>query len=137
MNALIFAVADDIALRLGARHHLFHVAAADTLQRCTREYMDMPGLGVHRRRGALGDLDDPPADGARHRLFLEAAHAAAGLHQCLKVHFSHPQACPSRSVISSQPSGFTLTRSPMSTSTVVVSASMIAGPSSECPGNNA
>ena len=28
MHALIFAVADDVALRLGARHHLLHVALA-------------------------------------------------------------------------------------------------------------
>src|SRR5205823_11132172 len=33
MHALIFAVADDVALRFRAGHHLLHVAAAHVLQR--------------------------------------------------------------------------------------------------------
>ena len=90
MHALIFAMADDVALRLGARDHLFHVAPAHTLERLAGQDMDVPGLGVHRRWCALGNFDDLLDHGPRHRLFLEAANAAAGLHQSLEIHSRFP-----------------------------------------------
>ncbi|MEY9726558.1 hypothetical protein ABIA07_002459 [Bradyrhizobium yuanmingense] len=94
MHALVFAVADDVALDLGAAGHLRHVAATHLLQRMTREHMDMPGLGVHRRGRALGALDDRLDHRARHRLVLETTHAAARLDQRLEF---HPVNLPARS----------------------------------------
>src|ERR1700681_253245 len=87
MNALIFAVRDDISLRLGAGEHLFHVAPADLLQRLSRQGVHMPGLGVHGRRRALGDRDDLLDHGARHRLGFEATHTSARVYKLLKIHF--------------------------------------------------
>ena len=58
MDALIFAMADDVALGPGARDHLLHVAAADLFQRFAGQHMDVPGLRVHRRRRTLGAFDD-------------------------------------------------------------------------------
>src|ERR1044072_1985072 len=82
-------MADDIALGLGARDHLLHVAAAHLLERLTGQDMDMPGLGIHRRPRTLGDVDDFLDDGAGNRLLLESAHAPAGLNQRLEVHSLH------------------------------------------------
>src|SRR5438552_3586496 len=90
MHALIFAVADDVALRLRARDHLLHVAAAHVLQRLAGQHMDMPGLGVHRRRRAFGDLQDFLDHRPRHGLVLETAHALAGLDQRLEFHCLAP-----------------------------------------------
>ena len=50
-----------------------------------------------------------------------------------RIEFFDPE--DHRSAISSQPSAFTVTRSPLSTSTVVVSASTIAGPLKVWPGS--
>jgi hypothetical protein len=50
----------------------------------------MPGLGVHRGRRALGDLDDLLDNRARHRLLLETAYASASLYQRLEIHSLHP-----------------------------------------------
>src|SRR6202011_3950977 len=87
LNALIFAVRDDISLRLGAGEHLFHVPPADLLQRLSRQDMDMPGLGVHGRRRALGDRDDLLDHGARHRLGSETTHTSARVYKLFKIHF--------------------------------------------------
>jgi hypothetical protein len=65
MHALMLAVADDVALRLGARQHLLHVAATHFFERLAAQDVDMPGLRVHRRRRALGNLDDLLDDGTR------------------------------------------------------------------------
>jgi hypothetical protein len=82
-------MADDVALGLGARDHLLHVATAHLFQRLAGQDVDMPGLGVHRRRRALGDLDDVLDDGAGDRLLGEPAHALAGLNQRLEIHPLH------------------------------------------------
>jgi hypothetical protein len=46
VHALVFAMADDVALRLGARDHLLHVAAAQLLQR-------LAGQDMERATGSL------------------------------------------------------------------------------------
>ncbi len=82
VNALIFAAGlDDVALDLGAGDHLLHVAAAHLLEQAAREHVDMPGLGVHRGRRALGAFDDRLDHRARHRLVLETTHAATRRNQ--------------------------------------------------------
>jgi hypothetical protein len=81
-------MADDVALRSCAGRHLLHVAAAHFLQRIAGQHMNVPGLRVHRRRRAFCDFKDLLDHGAWHRLFLEAAHALAGLHECFEFHSS-------------------------------------------------
>jgi len=88
MGALVGAVGEDIPLRRLARGHLFHVVAADLLQRLAREDMDVPRLAVHRRRRAFGILDDLADHRFRHRLVPETPDAAAAVHQFLKIHES-------------------------------------------------
>src|SRR5262249_21151124 len=81
---------DDVALHLGAAHHLLHVAAAHFLQRRAGQRMHMPGLRVHRRRRAFCDLEDLLDHRARDLLLLEAAHTFARLDQRLEFHSSAP-----------------------------------------------
>ena len=79
-------MADDVALRLGARDHLFHVTPPHPLQRLAGQHVDMPGLGVHRRRRAFCNLQDFLDHRPRHGLVLETAHALARLDQRLEFH---------------------------------------------------
>ncbi len=93
VHALVFAMADDVALGLGAGNHLLHVAAAHLFQRRPGQDMDMPGLGVHRGRRPLGHLDDLLDGRPGHRLLLEPAHAFACLYQRLEFHSAFPPFC--------------------------------------------
>ena len=101
MHTLVFAMADDVALRLGACQHLLHVAPSQLLERFACQDMDVPGLGVHRRRRALGDLDDIRDDGTGDRLLRKPAHALAGLNQRLEIHplHSHGPSIPLETII--------------------------------------
>ena len=86
MHALIFAVADNVAFRLGAGDHLFHVALAHALQRFAGQDVHVPGLRIHRRRRPLGDLDDLFDNRARHRLGLETAYTSASVYEFFEIH---------------------------------------------------
>ena len=76
----------------------------------------------------MAEIGRAGADTGRAPIELRSLHERSDVPDYAPDVASLVRATRQRNTISSQPNGFTVTRSPVSTSTVVVSASMIAGP---------
>ena len=69
-----------------ARHVALGVAGADAVQRLAGDDVEIPGLGVHRRRRAHRQADDFLDQRLRHRIGLVAADAPATEDDVIKLH---------------------------------------------------
>ncbi len=84
----------DLTIDAGPGEHEFGVATTDLLERSAGHHVEVPWLGVHRRRRTLGEVDDLGQKLARDGIGLVAPSAAAIGDQCFEIHRRHGSGRP-------------------------------------------
>jgi hypothetical protein len=76
----------ELARLRDARHHPLRVAGTDPIQRLAGDDVEIPRLGVHRRRGAHRQADDLLDQRPGDRIGLVAANAPAAQDDVIELH---------------------------------------------------